>query len=48
VLAQLTLARLHVAPGLGIRKAELVPHGTSGEASGNYGAVVGYAGRRLR
>jgi len=43
-----TLALLHAAPALGIQEARLVRHGTSGEASGHYDAVVGYAGLVLR
>jgi MEMO1 family protein len=43
-----TLALLHAAPVLGVREAALVRHGTSGDASGDYGAVVGYAGLVLR
>jgi len=43
-----TLALLHAAPALGVREVELVRHRTSGEASGDYGAVVGYAGLLLR
>ena len=43
-----TLALLHAAPALGIREARLVRHATSGDASGNYDAVVGYAGLILR
>ena len=39
-----TLALLYAAPTLGIREARLVRHTTSGDASGHYAAVVGYAG----
>ncbi len=35
---------LHAALALGAEKAELVRHATSGEVSGDYGHVVGYAG----
>lgn len=39
-----TQALLRAAPRLGIRRAELVRYRTSGEVSGDYARVVGYAG----
>jgi AmmeMemoRadiSam system protein B len=35
---------LKAAMDLGAKKAELVDYKTSGETSGDYGSVVGYAG----
>ncbi len=44
---QPTAAALVAALGLGAKRAELVRYGTSGEASGDYAQVVGYAGIRI-
>jgi AmmeMemoRadiSam system protein B len=43
-----TLALLHAGSRLAIREAALVRHATSGDVTGDYGAVVGYAGLVLR
>jgi AmmeMemoRadiSam system protein B len=43
-----TLALLYAARALDVREAELVRHRTSGDASGDYRSVVGYAGLVLR
>jgi hypothetical protein len=42
-----TLVLLYAAPALGIGQARLVRHATSGDVSGNYSSVVGYAGLTL-
>lgn len=39
-----TAVMMHAAIELGARKAELIRYATSGEATGDYSAVVGYAG----
>lgn len=39
-----TVSLISAAKELGAREAELVRYQTSGDASGNYGSVVGYAG----
>ncbi|NTU51289.1 MAG: AmmeMemoRadiSam system protein B [Candidatus Aminicenantes bacterium] len=44
---QPTAAALVAALGLGAKKAELVRYATSGDASGDYSQVVGYAGIRV-
>jgi len=44
---QPTAAALVASLGLGAVKAELIRYATSGEASGNYAQVVGYAGIRI-
>ena len=44
---QPTAAALVAAVGLGAVRAELVRYQTSGDASGDYGQVVGYAGVRI-
>jgi AmmeMemoRadiSam system protein B len=44
---QPTVAALKAAQNLGARKAELIQYQTSGEASGDYSEVVGYAGIRI-
>lgn len=44
---QPTAAALVAAVGLGAERAELVRYATSGDASGDYSQVVGYAGIRL-
>jgi len=44
---QPTAAALVAALGLGAVKAELIRYGTSGDASGDYAQVVGYAGIRV-
>jgi AmmeMemoRadiSam system protein B len=44
---QPTAVALVAALGLGATEAELVRYGTSGEASGDYTQVVGYAGIRI-
>jgi AmmeMemoRadiSam system protein B len=44
---QPTAAALVAAIGLGATKAELVRYQTSGDASGDYSQVVGYAGIRI-
>jgi AmmeMemoRadiSam system protein B len=44
---QPTTAALVAALALGAREAELVRYATSGDASGDYAQVVGYAGIRI-
>ena len=44
---QPTTAALVAALALGAKQAELVRYGTSGDASGDYAQVVGYAGIRI-
>jgi hypothetical protein len=39
-----TIAMLVAAQDLGARRAELIKYATSADASGDYSAVVGYAG----
>lgn len=39
-----TAVAIHACKVLGAKKATLVKHATSGDVSGDYGAVVGYAG----
>jgi AmmeMemoRadiSam system protein B len=39
-----TAAAIWAAKALGAKKAELVRHATSGDVSGDYDSVVGYAG----
>ena len=38
-----TTVMLIAAKGLGAKQAELVRHATSGDVTGDYGSVVGYA-----
>jgi hypothetical protein len=45
---QPTTAALLAARDLGARKADLIRYMTSGDTSGDYGQVVGYAGLRIR